>query len=218
MEQPPDPGKTRQLSIPGPAGTIEALWSAPQAAAPRPGFALICHPHPLFGGAMSNKVVYALATSAQKAGWHALRFNFRGVGASAGTHDRGHGETEDLVFLADWMRARLPGAACALMGFSFGGWIALRASARIHPVAQISVAPPLAESFYGEPPPPRPDCPWLLIHGLDDEVVPYADSRPVLDAYQPPPQRVTPDGVGHFFHGRLSEITAAALPFMQGLA
>ena len=218
MQQPPAPGQTRELSIPGPAGAIEALWSAPRTLAARPGFALVCHPHPLFGGAMGNKVVYTLASCAQKAGWHALRYNVRGVGASAGAHDRGQGETDDLVFLADWMRAQLPGAGCALMGFSFGGWVALRAAARVRPIAQVSVAPPLAESFYGEPPPSRPDCPWLLIHGLDDEVVPYADSKPVIDGYSPPPQQATPDGVGHFFHGRLGEITDTVLPFLRGLA
>lgn len=218
MSQAPAPGQNREVSIAGPAGPIEALWSAPRTPAARPGFALVCHPHPLFGGAMSNKVVYTLAACAQKAGWHALRFNFRGVGASAGTHDRGRGETEDAIWLADWMRQQLPEARCVLMGFSFGAWVAVRAAARVQPVAVVSIAPPLSEHFYGEPPPARPDCPWLVIHGRDDEVVAYDDTKAVLDTYTPAPTLRTLDGTGHFFHGRLGDITDATLPFLQALA
>src|SRR3546814_9504400 len=78
--------------------------------------------HPLLGGALSNKVVYTLASCAQKAGLYALRFNFRGVGRSEGLHDEGRGETEDTVFLANWLRERVPQGPLVLMGFSFGAW------------------------------------------------------------------------------------------------
>ncbi len=166
---------------------------------------------------MTNKVAYTLAACAQKVGWHALRFNFRGVGASAGTHDHGRGETEDVAFLADWMRQQLPDASCALMGFSFGAWVSLRAAAKVRPVVQISVAPPLDEGFYGEPPPARPDCPWLVMHSTDDDIVSYASSKAVIDAYVPPPELVTLEGAGHLFHGRLGDITAAVVPFLQRL-
>lgn len=217
MFEPPSAGQTQSLMIPGPAGHLEALWSAPRSAASRAGFAIVCHPHPLQGGAMTNKVAYTLAACAQKVGWHALRFNFRGVGGSEGVHDHGRGETEDVVFLADWMRQQLPGASCALMGFSFGAWVSLRAAAALRPVAQISVAPPLDEAFYGEPPPARPDCPWLVMHSTDDDIVSYASSKAVLDSYTPPPELVTLEGAGHLFHGRLGDITAAVVPFLERL-
>mgnify|MGYP006137730547 CR=1 FL=1 len=95
----PSSGNTEERLIAGPAGRIEALVSAPQQPLRQPAFAIVCHPHPLFGGAMSNKVAYMLASSAQKAGLYALRFNFRGVGRSEGAHDAGRGETDDVEFL-----------------------------------------------------------------------------------------------------------------------
>lgn len=214
MSEAPQPGKTLALSIAGPAGDIEALWGAPRAE-PARGIAVICHPHPLFGGAMSNKVTYALASAAQAAGLHALRFNFRGVGASAGPHDHGRGETQDVVFLVDWLRQRTPPGPLVLMGFSFGSWIAQKAALQLAPAALVSIAPPLAKYFGDEPVPARPACPWLVVHGRDDEVVAYDDTRAILDAYAPPPEvLVTVDGVGHFFHGRLADITQAVEPFL----
>lgn len=215
----PAPSASRELLIPGPAGPIEALLGAPASALENPAFAVICHPHPLFGGAMSNKVAYQLAASAQKAGLHALRFNFRGVGRSAGQHDQGLGETGDTEFLVDWMRqtfpARFADARVVLMGFSFGAWVSVRAAASVRPVAQVSIAPPFGKYVGDTAVPPRPACPWLVVHGLDDEVVDYAQTKAVLDAYVPPPELVTLDGVGHFFHGRLAEVGGIVQPFLS---
>ncbi|HEY1076289.1 MAG TPA: alpha/beta fold hydrolase [Fontimonas sp.] len=215
----PAAGATRDLLIPGPAGAIEALLGAPAKAAEKPGFAVVCHPHPLFGGAMSNKVAYQLAASAQKAGLYALRFNFRGVGRSEGQHDQGLGETADTEFLVDWMRQQFPAlladAPVVLMGFSFGAWVSVRAAAKVRPRAQVSIAPPFGKYVGDNAVPPRPDCPWLVVHGLDDEVVDYAQTKAVLDGYTPPPTLVTLDGVGHFFHGRLTEVGAIIQPFLQ---
>lgn len=215
MSELPAAGRSRDLLIEGPAGPIEALLAAPKTPLAAPAFAVVCHPHPLMGGAMSNKVAYTLASCAQKAGLHVLRFNFRGVGRSAGKHDQGRGETDDVVFLADWLHQQLPGARPVLMGFSFGAWVSLRAAQRVQPAAQVSIAPPFTKYFGDVPPPPRQPCPWLVMHGLDDEVVAYDDTKAILDAYAPPPELVTLDGVGHFFHGRLNDITDAVVPFLQ---
>lgn len=214
----PAPGENAPLLVRGPAGRIEALLGAPRTPSANPGFALVCHPHPLFGGAMSNKVAYTLAASAQKAGLYALRFNFRGVGRSEGLHDEGRGETDDAVFLAEWLGAQLPGARCVLAGFSFGAFVSLQAAARLRPAAQVSIAPPFGKYFGNAPPPPRPPCPWLVVHGIDDEVVSYEETRRTLERYAPPPELVTMDGVGHFFHGRTAELGQTVTAFLERAA
>jgi alpha/beta superfamily hydrolase len=178
------------------------------------GIAVICHPHPLHGGALSNKVAYQLAACALKAGFVAARFNFRGVGRSRGTHDEGRGETDDTLTVVDWLRVQAPGVPLLLAGFSFGAFVSLKAAARAKPALQVSIAPPF-KYFEAEPLPPRPDGPWLVVHGRDDEVVDYATTVAVLQRYQPPPELVTLDGVGHFFHGRLRDLEAAVSGFLQ---
>jgi alpha/beta superfamily hydrolase len=175
---------------------------------------VICHPHPLFGGALSNKVAYQLASCALKSGFHAARFNFRGVGKSSGVHDEGRGETDDTVTVVEWMRERLPENDLVLMGFSFGAFVSIQAAARARPALQVSVAPPFGKYFGNAPRPPRPPCPWLVIHSRDDDVVRYADTQAELSHYDPPPEIATVDGAGHFFHGRLSDIEHAVLDFI----
>ncbi len=174
---------------------------------------MICHPHPLFGGTMTNKVVTTLASCAQKAGLVSLRFNFRGVGRSEGVHDQGLGETDDVLTLVAWLRARVPHVPLVLMGFSFGAFVSLRAAAQAQPVLQISIAPPFSK-YVNQPVPPHPNCPWLVMHSTDDEVVSYADTVRILDTFTPPPELVTLEGAGHLFHGRLSDIERAVLPFL----
>jgi alpha/beta superfamily hydrolase len=200
------------LLLDGPAGAIETLVAAPDGA-PR-GLAVVCHPHPLHGGALSNKVTYTLASCALKAGLVAARFNFRGVGRSAGAHDAGRGETEDTLVVVEWLRRQRPGAPLLLAGFSFGAFVSLKAAARARPALQVSIAPPF-KYFEGEPLPPRPDAPWLVVHGRDDDVVAYEDTRAVLARYTPPPELATLDGVGHFFHGRLRDLEGAVSAFIQ---
>ena len=211
----PEAGQSRSLLLNGPAGSIEVLLSAPREPRPDADFAVICHPHPLHGGAMSNKVTYTLASCANKAGLYALRFNFRGVGASAGTHDHGRGETEDVVFLARWLQTQLPQGRLLLAGFSFGAWVSANAAAQLAPTALLSIAPPFAKYFDDAPPPPRPACPWLVVHDTADEVVDYGETKKLLDAYTPPPELVTTSGAGHFFHGRLTELSSSVMPFLQ---
>ena len=208
----PASGQSLSLLLPGAAGAIEVMLSAPRETAR--GFAVICHPHPLFGGAMSNKVVYTLASCAQKAGLYALRFNFRGVGRSEGAHDQGLGETDDVLTLVGWMRQHLPDAPLVLMGFSFGAFVSLRAAAQARPVAQVSIAPPFSK-YVNQPVPPHPQCPWLVMHSTDDEVVDYTDTLRILQNFDPPPQLVTVQGAGHLFHGRLADIEQAVSPFLS---
>lgn len=210
----PRPGESLTLSIPGPAGRIETLLAAPREVCTPPGIAVICHPHPLMGGAMSNKVVYTLASAASKAGLHSLRFNFRGVGRSEGLHDEGRGETDDTLFLVDWMRQRMPDARLVLMGFSFGAFVSVKAAQWAKPYLQVSVAPPFSK-YFNEPVPPRPECPWLVVHGTGDDVVSYDDTVQVLNGFDPPPQLVTLAEAGHFFHARLGEVQSEVLSFVK---
>lgn len=205
----PPAGQTATLMLNGPAGFIEVLLTAPHGES-AVGACVVCHPHPLYGGAMSNKVVYTLAATAAKAGFYTLRFNFRGVGKSAGLHDEGRGEVDDTVWLAQQLRAALPaGAPLVLAGFSFGAFVALKSAAAVRPVALMSVAPPLGKYFGDAPRPPHPGCPWTVIHSRDDDTVAYAQTAAELAAYTPAPALITVDGAGHFFHGRLTDINAA---------
>lgn len=210
----PAPGQTQPLLLPGAAGNIETILSAPRGQAR--GCAVICHPHPLFGGAMTNKVTYTLASVATMAGFYALRFNFRGVGKSEGEHDQAVGETDDTVGLAELMLSRMPaGAPLLLAGFSFGGYVSVRAAERLRPALQISVAPPFGGRFAYSITPKRPDCPWLVIHSRDDDVVSYSETAAALSQYQPAPEIAMLDGAGHFFDGRLGDIRTIAGEFIE---
>lgn len=217
----PAAGDNLTQLVEGPAGVLETLIAVPKQ--PIWGGCVICHPHPLFGGAMSNKVVYTLASTAGKAGLLSLRFNFRGVGRSAGPHDEGRGETDDVVWLVAQLRALLPaGAPLLLAGFSFGAFVALKAASRVQAAGLMSVAPPFSatRAIYadGDGPPPAPGCPWSVIHSRDDDTVAYADTASVLAQYQPPPRLTTVDGAGHFFHGRLSEVADCFAALIAELA
>src|SRR5262245_11120788 len=119
--------RVERLQLPGPAGELEALIETPEGASAA-AFGVICHPHPLYGGTMDNKVVHTLSRAFQELGAPTIRFNFRGVGRSAGTFANGDGETEDTLALVRWGRERWPGAQVWLAGFSFGGAVAIRAA------------------------------------------------------------------------------------------
>ncbi|WP_374674368.1 alpha/beta hydrolase [Ideonella sp.] len=190
---------TRRLTVTGPAGTLEAAVNEPLDAAPR-GVAVVCHPHPQHGGTMDNKVAQTLARAFVQLGWRAVRFNFRGVGASTGAWDAGQGEIDDaLAVVADQRDAALP---FALAGFSFGGYVASQAARRLadagHAADRLVLVGPATQNFDVAPVPPG----TLVIHGEADEVVPLSAT---LDWARPQhlPVVVVP-GVGHFFHGQLS--------------
>lgn len=207
----PDGG--RRL-IAGAAGDIELIVDLP---ATEPlAVAVCCHPHPLFGGTLTNKVIHTVARSFAAQGAVAVRFNFRGVGASQGAHDSGVGETDDLVTVADWARARWPGLPLWLGGFSFGSYVALRGAARLAPALLVTVAPPVGRWDFSDI--VAPACPWLVVQGSEDELVPAAGVVAWAQALQPAVRIVMLDGATHFFHGRLHELQDAVAASAAGAA
>ncbi len=197
--------------VEGAAGRIEVGYASP--AAPRM-VAVIAHPHPLFGGTMDNKVVTTLARAFAEAGAATLRFNFRGVGATEGAHDEGRGEADDMLRVAEHARAIHPGLALALAGFSFGGAVAVRASASADFAQLVLVAPGFrrfTEHGMGAAPDPRDPAlgapgrhttaNTLVVHGELDETVPLSDSL-AWAAPREVPVVVVPGGE-HFFHRKL---------------
>lgn len=199
------------LRLEGGAGAVEALLEVPAGSATPRAVAVCCHPHPLYGGALTNKVIHTVARAFVGAGVPALRFNFRGVGASEGVHDEGRGETEDVIAVAAWARQRFPGAALWLAGFSFGAWVALRAAPKVSPELLVSVAPPVGRwDFSGIA---RPRCPWLLVQGTADELLDASVVEAWARALSPDVRIVSMDGASHFFHGRLHELQDAVTAF-----
>ena len=173
------------------------------------GCALLCHPHPLHGGTLHNKVVYTLARALQGRGLATLRFNFRGVGASAGSYGEGRGEIEDARYAAAVLRERYPHRPLVVAGFSFGAMVAAHVAGVAAPNWLITVAPAVEREELAAGAVRRPDCPWLLVQGEADEIVnPQAVQR-WAQAFSPPPTLRLLPGVGHFFHGRLHELTDA---------
>ena len=190
----------------GPAGVIELavdepVMDQPAAASAWRGVAVIAHPHPLFGGSMDNKVVQTLARAFVQCGWRAVRFNFRGVGASAGVYDAGQGELQDmLAVVAD----QAPDGALALAGFSFGAFVTSHAVAQLwpqRPLDKLVLVGTAASRFAVAPLAPELHERTLVLHGEVDDTVPLAD---VLNWARPQtlPVTVVP-GVEHFFHGQL---------------
>lgn len=192
------------LRLEGGAGVIEALLEVPAEVPSPQAVAVCCHPHPLYGGALTNKVIHTVARAFVAAGVPALRFNFRGVGGSAGVHDEGRGETLDLVAVAGWARQRFPAADLWLAGFSFGAWVSLRAASRLSPARLVSVAPPVGRWDFEDI--PRPACPWLLVQGTADELLDAAAVEAWARALSPEVQVALLPEASHFFHGRLHEV------------
>jgi alpha/beta superfamily hydrolase len=191
---------TQRLALTGPAGAIEAVIDHPEAT-PR-GVAVIAHPHPLFGGTMDNKVVQTIARAFVQAGWSAVRFNFRGVGGSAGVHDAGTGEREDM--LAVVAQTVPEGQPLALAGFSFGAFVTSHAVAALwadRPVEKLVLVGTATSRWTVATLPPEVHERTLTVHGELDDTVPLAS---VMDWARPQilPVTVVPAG-GHFFHGQL---------------
>lgn len=195
---------TQRLRIPAPAGELECALDAPAEGTPARGLAVICHPHPLHGGTMDNKVVQTLARACVQLGWRTVRFNFRGVGTSRGAWDEGRGEVEDaLAVIAACRQGEEP---LLLGGFSFGGYVASQAAQRVSPAAQhlLLVGPATSRFEVAQVP-----AGTLVVHGEQDEVVPLSAT---LDWARPQslPVVVVP-GVGHFFHGQLPLLKSIVL-------
>ena len=195
--------KTLKSTIQGPAGILEIALDSPDAE-PR-GVAVIAHPHPLFGGTLDNKVVQTLARAFVAAGWTAVRFNFRGVGASGGSHDEGRGELEDFLAVGQHVAPDGKGqAALALAGFSFGAFVTTHAFERLNasrPVEKLVLVGTSVSRALAAPIAPAAHLKTLVLHGEQDDTVQLSA---VMDWARPQalPVTVVP-GAGHFFHGQL---------------
>lgn len=193
------------------AGRLMAIHDLPQG--PHnpggPRAAVVCHPHPQHGGTMDNKVVFTVAKALTRRGLHVIRFNFRGVGGSEGTHDEGVGEQNDVQAAMDHAAELVGGGAGSLLvaGFSFGSWVGIGAAAQDDRVAGLlAVAPPV--NFYDFSAAVETAKPLSVIYALEDELV---SAQAVQDwlATVDRPHLVTPvPRAGHLFHGRLQAIRA----------
>jgi uncharacterized protein len=200
----------RNVMLAGPAGSLEALFwdvedhgGAPQLAA------VVCHPHPQFGGTMHNKVVYQAAKTLHGAGLPVLRFNFRGVGLSQGAHDDGRGEQDDVRAALDWIAERYPGARLVVAGFSFGAWVGLRvgcSDARVAALAGLGLPAGTLDASY------LSSCvkPKLLVSGDRDQYAPQEKLEAILTGMDARAKKSTElvfiGGADHFFVGHLGEM------------
>ncbi|WJW75825.1 alpha/beta fold hydrolase [Thiohalobacter sp. IOR34] len=196
-------GKTR---FDGPVGPLQGRIDCPP---DEPSaLAVIAHPHPLYGGSLDNKVVHTLAQTLSAAGALALRFNFRGVGESAGHYAEGRGEQADLLAVIEQGRQRWPGLPLWLAGFSFGAYVGLAAAEQAAPARLISIAPPVnLFPFAGLQAPEG--AAWLVLQGAEDEIVPAVQLRAWLEGLAVRPAYVELPGAGHFFHGQINRLREA---------
>ena len=205
--------QTETLLQAGPASALEVAIDRP-ADAPR-GTAVIAHPHPLFGGTLSNKVVQTLARACVATGWTAVRFNFRGVGQSGGAYDEGRGELDDLLAV---VQAQANSGALVLAGFSFGAFVTSHAVAQLaaeRELAGVVLVGTAASRFEVAPIAPELHARTLVIHGEADDTVPLSAA---MDWARPQvlPVTVVPGG-GHFFHGQLPLLRDLVARHLAGL-
>ena len=209
----PSTARLVALTIRGPAGDLEALLQTREPPAPAVA-ALVCHPHPLYGGTLHNKVVHRVASVLVDSGAAVMRFNFRGVGKSAGTHDAGVGEVEDAKAALDEVRRRFPVARVWIAGFSFGSWIAARLAVREPGVGRlILVAPPVGTSSFEVL--HTSTIPKLVIQGNRDVNCPVGLLEREFPRWADPKELRVVEGATHFFDKQLSALADA---LVQGLA
>ena len=205
MTQPHD---SRRLFVAGPAGQLEAILWTPSTGARPPLAALICHPHPLFGGTMHNKVVYQTAKSLDALGSAVLRFNFRGAGLSAGVHDRGRGEQGDVKAALQFLMGEFPAVPLLLAGFSFGSVVGLRTGCETPEVScLIGLGLPVNNSDVSFL--LKCDKPKLFVHGSNDEHGELKKVEELVASLPGENRMVAVSGVDHFFAGRLDKLDEA---------
>jgi alpha/beta superfamily hydrolase len=204
--------------LPGPCGDLEAVLTTPSEIQSGLGFtrvALVCHPHPLHGGTMNNKVVTTVARAYADSGLPCLRFNFRGVGQSVGTYDEGQGETEDALAALRWLDANYHPQFYDLLGFSFGSYVAYRVATRWPAARLITIAPAVTRCDFSLT--EIPTCPWAVIQPEADEVV---DPASVYDFVKRLPASVQLQRIpeaSHFFHSKLLELRQCLTDLIQTL-
>jgi uncharacterized protein len=202
------------VDIPLPIGHLEGILK-PEEDGVRPRYvSVICHPHPLGGGTMHNKVVFKAAQALQSINIPALRFNFRGVGRSSGSFDEGRGELDDVRFALEFLSRRYPGVPAIVVGFSFGAYVGLRVAAaddRVHAMVGLGVP---ARMFDGNT---LQDChkPKLFVHGTADEIAPYDLAQQWFEKVPAPKQIVAIQGADHFFQEHLPEVQTLIVEFAR---
>ena len=197
------------LAIPGPSGTIEAILDEPESGAGTPRAAVVfAHPLPTHGGTMHTKAVFQGAKGLVRTGCAVLRFNFRGVGRSAGTFDEGRGEMEDFRAALDALAGRYPGLPLWAAGFSFGSWIALETGAEDPRVSVlIGIAPPVTRYDFTRT--SQTSKPKFFVQGDRDEICPLKDLRAFYARAREPKEIVVIDGADHLFEGKTREVGEA---------
>jgi alpha/beta superfamily hydrolase len=206
------PPAAESLVLQGPAGVLEAQLDFPADGRAPAAYAVVCHPHPLFGGTLTNKVVHTLARAFTEVGMPSLRFNFRGVGRSAGSYDEGRGEVQDVLAAVRYGRERWPQARLWLAGFSFGAAVAVQASSVAQPAGLVAVAPAVDRLDVAAV---MPASPWLVLLGDADDVVSPQRMLQWAQGLRPAPVTQVLAGAGHYFHGRLPELRERVTAFLN---
>jgi len=200
------------LFIEGPAGRLEALMKEPAGDISR--VAIVCHPHPLFGGTMHNKVVYRISKAFLLEGFVSIRFNFRGTGRSEGTHDQGNGEQNDLRAVVRFAEEKYAGAELWLAGFSFGARVMLSAGcAESRARALVAAGTPASKYDFSDF--AGCDKPKLFVQGANDEFGSVEDLEKFVSGLGSPGQIKVIEGADHFFEGRLDELAQAVTEFIR---
>jgi len=201
---------SEDVLLPGKVGLLEAILDKPKEQ--KDGYiAVCCHPHPLHGGAMGNKVVYTSSRALAGLGIPSLRFNFRGVGNSEGSYSDGIGEQQDLAAVAKWTGENYPNRKLLLAGFSFGAYISAMQSFRLNCELLISIAPPIGRIEFIDFVPP--ECPWMVIQGDQDELVDLDKVESWVDSFKSPPEFYKMSDASHFFHGKLTNLRSVIEAF-----
>jgi uncharacterized protein len=204
---------SRNFFLDGPAGRLEAILWSPSAGAP-PMAALVCHPHPLFGGTMHNKVVYQAAKSLDALEFAVLRFNFRGTGLSEGKHDRGDGERGDVRAALDFLGTQYPGIPILVAGFSFGCWVGLRVGCEDARVTQlIGLGAPVNNADFSY----LTKCgkPKLFVSGSNDMYGAVEKLRAVVATAGGENRVIIVENADHFFEGKLDQVSAAITEWIE---
>jgi uncharacterized protein len=204
------------VNIPTSTGYLEGILK-PEEQGIQPSYTgVVCHPHPLYGGTMHNKVVFKVAQILQAQNIPALRFNFRGVGRSMGTYDEGRGEMDDVRYALEFLSRRYPGTPAIIAGFSFGSYVGLRVAAS-DDRAQAMIGLGVPARWFGENTLQECHKPKLIVHGTEDDTAPYDQAVKWFEQVPAPKSMVAIEGADHFFQGRLEEVQAIVSRFLQTL-